>query len=478
MLYTINTILFDNFKMCCKIYRVNICKYQVSVMKSHIKHANLCSHDPLDLVVFVDVDLDVGYFQFLPPAFPFFLEKRPAPCRSEFNLVEVVKGVTVIGHHCIWCSITNAMDSPTHDDYVVVGPEDCSDESHFVKERDTPRSAALETSVPLALRLSEMKVGEDDRVQIQKEDGTWSRSMGLDDDDDPPVEQIYSSQGWLSTPGMIDETGDIDPEIIKSLFPDVDTPQTKTFQPPLEPSRLFSLPAAFEKDMDRVSVDDACAQKSEYECETYELLGKQLLKPKLRLKWDSSIIVDPIQGRSLVRPRILPLRIKLMKYPISIINAIREGDLELIIRAHECGSQRPANGCDIAAQQGHLETLNYLIEEGYEITGNTFKCAAKHGDVAIMEYLLSKKCPISHRAAESAAKRGNIEALAFIMKNKLPWDLVNCMVFGTKECADFILEATKHAPETYDTPEIIPVPLFDELVKKYVDKRSFDELVD
>ena len=116
------------------------------------------------------------------------------------------------------------------------------------------------------------------------------------------------------------------------------------------------------------------------------------------------------------------------------LEAVRLGDLKLLIAARAAGEALNSGCCDWAAFNGHLHILTYIGEqESSNCPWGTYTCAAAAagGHLGVLQYLRQAGCPWNALTCANAAGNGRLDILQWARDAGCPWDKWTCNFAGS-----------------------------------------------
>ena len=129
---------------------------------------------------------------------------------------------------------------------------------------------------------------------------------------------------------------------------------------------------------------------------------------------------------------------------VALNEAVKIGDLSLLIKLREEGHEWHRTTCMIAAGIGHLHILKYLHENGCEWDWTTCVAASKNGHLECLKYAHENGCHINALCVtREAAEGGHFECLKYAVENGAPinfWTCSYAVKKGNLDCLKYLRE--------------------------------------
>lgn len=104
-----------------------------------------------------------------------------------------------------------------------------------------------------------------------------------------------------------------------------------------------------------------------------------------------------------------------------IFHAVDNGNMDMIRYVHSSSDIRDYRLAARAAFHGDLHVLKWLEERNYTLNADVTYYAAEYDDMEMLRWALRKKCPLDGRPAISAARKGRLPMLKWLRLNECPW---------------------------------------------------------
>lgn len=131
-------------------------------------------------------------------------------------------------------------------------------------------------------------------------------------------------------------------------------------------------------------------------------------------------------------PSIETVNIAAMNRNLTMVTYLRE-------------QHNPNRNCDwdadvayYAAKNGDIDMLIYAHENGCKWSTNTTATAASYGSLACLEYAHKHGCPWDENTCSSAAEADNLDCLKYAHENGCPWD-ANTYEWAIGDCFDYAI---------------------------------------